>query len=765
GAVLGTPPYMAPEQAHGSVGAADRRSDVYSLGATLYEILTGELPFSGSPTELLLKTLREEPRPPRKVQPQLPQDLETIVLKCLEKEPRRRYGSARALAEDLRRYLDGEPIRAVPSGPWTRVLKKVKKHRALTAVALAAAVAVTVFAALALEARWQAARRAEAAQRFTAEVKDLEWLLRAARMSPLHDVRPQQRQVRRRLEELEGQISGSDAALLGPTRSALGRGYLSLGDLHLALRHLEEAWQAEYRPPEVAYALGLVYGRLFQTELDAARGISDRRAREAAEEQARQRFRDPALERLAAARGAAAVVPAYVEGLIAFCDGDSEAALAASGRALEEAPWLYEAELLAGDIHTGKGNAHRSAGEHEPAFRAYDQAEEAYHQASRMAESATAPYLSLCQLMAQRMELELYGPGGDAERLLEAGLEDCRTGLEADPEDVDLHLGIGALWRLLGIQLADRGAEPSHAWEQVSLHARRAVELDPTEARGWQQIAAVHSDRARLLAEVGEDPGAEFQAAIEAAEKSASLARNPWIYLNSLGANHTRLGEYQMEHGEDPSPAFHRAIEIFHQATEADPGYGYAFNNLGRSHTFLARYLGSRGRDPRPDLARAVEAYHEAVALNEENAYAWNNLGVAQMDLGRVTLEQGDDPQAELRQAMDSFLRTQSINPVYAPAYNNLGMSRLFLARFQLSRGQDPDATLTSAEPPLEETIRLHPRAFQPHVNLGRVETVRARYALERGSSPLPALERSRAHYEAGLERNRSYAAGLGELG
>src|SRR5207253_5243333 len=111
GDVLGTPSYMAPEQARGQTEHLVRRSDVYSLGATLYELLCGEPPIKGEAVmEVLMNVVKKEAIPLRQVDSFIPVDLETIVMKCLEKEPQQRYDSAKALAEDLHRYLAGEPI-------------------------------------------------------------------------------------------------------------------------------------------------------------------------------------------------------------------------------------------------------------------------------------------------------------------------------------------------------------------------------------------------------------------------------------------------------------------------------------------------------------------------------------------------------------------------------------------------------------------------------------------------------------------------------
>jgi WD40 repeat protein len=164
GAVMGTPGYMSPEQANGRRGTITTATDVYGLGAVLYALLTGKAPFSGeSVVDTLTRVKEQPPEPPRKHNPKLPRDLDVICLKCLEKDPRRRYSSAAALADDLRAWLESRPIAARAVGTLERAALFVHRKPVLAAAyGLTAAVVFLLGFGGTIARLWRAAENARA---------------------------------------------------------------------------------------------------------------------------------------------------------------------------------------------------------------------------------------------------------------------------------------------------------------------------------------------------------------------------------------------------------------------------------------------------------------------------------------------------------------------------------------------------------------------------------------------------------------------------
>jgi serine/threonine-protein kinase len=413
-ATVGTPAFMPPEQLRGA--APEPRMDVYALGVTLFECLTGRVPFqSDSFPDLVRSVLQEEPPPPRRLNPRIAPDLEAIVLQCLEKEPARRYATAALLAEDLDRFLRGEAVEARPPSAARRLARRLGRHRALALGGAVAAAGLLGGAGLALWVRREATGAASVLSHLEGERARL---LESRRQAELRIAREEGRRAAVAEAALATTLEGQVAAY-----SRVVDTYPDAWDVRIAraraLRALCHERRARGRNPESARAAAL--GALADLEEAGESTAGSPGAWPVLLLQAellRLDLKDEPATTAAYARLAETAGPLgdYARARVALADGDVERAHALASVVLEVRPDLSPARVLLAEVLLLRGRA-----------------EDAIAQLDQVAAGPSAD-VEAVRLLGEALLALGHDEGAERQAL---------RAVELDPEDGAAHLLLG----------------------------------------------------------------------------------------------------------------------------------------------------------------------------------------------------------------------------------------------------------------------------------------------------------------------------------
>ncbi|QRO02891.1 protein kinase [Archangium violaceum] len=756
GSVLGTPHYMAPEQARGEVGRLDRRADVYSLGATFYHLLTGVLPIPGSNSlEVLSNIAAQEPRPPRSLNPDLPADLEAIILKCMEKDRSARYDSARALAEDLDRFLNGEPVLARPTGLWYRLRKKARKHRAFVAMAAGAlALVLLALGGAGLRLR-QAERRAALELRSTELVAEIDALAGRPYLLPLHDTSADRERIRTWMRQLDAELLETEDADKGPVHYALGMGHHALGDEAKALAQLESAWQRGYQTPRVAFALAEVMGRMYQVLLlEVERSYQQQRKREdpgdtsagqrreARKKDLVRRYREPARAYLEKSEGAP-VPPSYVAALGSFLEDRPDDALVRLDTLGEKELEFYAAPRLRGDILLARALQRWNQGEPEKARADFDASRQAYTRAADIGRSDPAVHHAMAQLESSVMDTELYGQG-NVEPSFERGLQAVARVLQSAPDHYEARVLQARFHRRLAEFRATQGKDVGEPARNALEAARAAQKLAPDRPEAWMEMGRGYWRLGRERQSHNEDPREQLGKAVESLDNIASKDQSYEFHV-LRGLIFKTWSEYEAQNGRDSLPMLDKAIASYRGAIQMDESQ--MLGRLDLINAYLLRASRSNGPEPAGDLEQARVALVTARALNPRHVVLHDYEGRYHVQLAGSSRARGGDARPEWEKALEVYQRGLAINAGSVSLLNGKGVVLVELAQEAWEHGEEPAPWLEQAQATCEEAIRVAPRKFSAYNNLGWVNARRARYSVFRGEDPAPAVRAAERAY------------------
>ena len=480
GQIMGTPGYMSPEQAKGLTHLVDRRCDVFALGIVLYELITGRQPFGGgsdSAAEVLLAIAEASFEPIRGPLPEVGEDLEAIVERCLAKEPEDRYDSMRALGADLERYLAGRSL-AVRTGLIPSV-RAALQRRSLGWPLAVAALLLTIVGVVSWRGVAEARHRRAADEHLEAALQ-ISNLARRAHLSEVGDLRATRGEIELRVATVQGELDRAAPRVGAAAHYVLGIAALELGAALDAIEHLSATWEGGLRTDEVASSLVAAAAE----RRGLVSSIVDLSGASPLPEALPEGLRSQLAAVLAA--GGGGVPNELAEAQRAWLDGRHRDVLEQVQEATAREPWRYESLLLASDSAVELA---REAAEESERRRWSDQAARALEAAAEQGRSDPRVYDRLCALGLART---VAGGGARTE-----ALEPCRRSLRLDPlrYEPQLLIALGTL-RLGGEQ--EEGADEEGAEEEG-----QAARPDLARAAEAVEVAARLAPDDPLVALVG----------------------------------------------------------------------------------------------------------------------------------------------------------------------------------------------------------------------------------------------------------------------
>lgn len=675
GSILGTPDYMSPEQAIGKLNKIDARSDIFSLGATLYHVLTGLPPFKSEELyQILNKVINKDPIMPRRLNKNIPLDMETICLKCMEKEKFRRYQAAGELSHDLKKYLEGEPIAARRTGHLSKLWMKAKKNK-IASVSMAAVVAIllVIGAVKIISDKMTVSKINEYRAAAKEEMQENNFAKASETLNRLLVLLPEDAEAKKMLkvcrEEIaKSQLSKTEKESWDRAKAVFDRGMLGARKPEERIKIANEALKIYPKFGDAFQVLGFAYKDLKQY--------------------------DKAYEYFTKAIEATPTLAYsyYQKGWIAaFVWGNFEKALPDFKKVLEHDPNSDIGYFSQGVIYSMKGDHDQGIIYYDKAIQLNPEYQDAY-----------------------RNRATSYSHKGDFKK----ALKDFDKAIDLDPDDEAVYNNRGGAYRKTG--------DNKHAIEDFS----RAIQLNPGFPNAWYNLA-VSYEQEKLFDKAIENYSAvitlnqDFVGEAYRHRGNVYYERNEYDnaiadYTQALRFNDKNADVYVCRgicHSKKGD--IDRALDDFNQALKLNPknpeiygNRGNAFiaeNNLDKALADYSRAVELSPGEPKwhnnrgivyyrkKEYEKAISDYNRALELDPKFANAYYHRGLAFSDKN------------EYDKALSDFNKAIEFNPDEGLSYSKRGYIYLEIKN-------DPDKALAD----LNKAVELIPNYVEARFDRGK---------------------------------------------
>lgn len=704
GIIKGTPQFMSPEQAMCDSAAIDARTDIYSLGATMYYLVTHMVPVDGNDlVEIVKKITQDEPRPPRRIRPDIPAEVEAIIQKAMSREKGGRYRTAKDMADDIGRFLAGEATTARPPSTARKMLITIRKKRKPIGVAVAA---VAVIAAILIFVLFEKEKRsaAEAETRKQKEVSDKLVNTFLDQLSKLHLRAIEMRRKGARNDELRLMVE-SGTQLYSQLRDmhirdarvhySLGRLYRIIGDDKRAEAELSLAFDL----PDARFEMGIIQALQYISEMEDLHQEWLRRESE-------KRFK--------------------------------------FGGGLPQRP--PDRELESGQAKSLRESCVKNIGASD-AGRGIA----AYVNGNR--DEAEKLFKESLDDDAKLFLAEIYLASGRFSNVVEL----LTPAIEADKGNSAYFFKRGQVHHWFAIMRLNSGQDPGEMFERSIADFSEATRLRSEDIEAWTWRGIEYMDWGIYKRRRGLDPASDYSKAESDFEQAVKLSASgrrsarPWINRGNIRIN---MGWNLQASGKDPSQKYAQSIEDYEEAAKIG-GVSYdTAKNLGGVRLNWGLYKNHTGENPTENYLAAIKSFEQAIKLNAAGIEAWMSRGIAFMNLGAFKQDHGDDPAEMYENARADYNEALRIAPNDAAVHHWRGTLLSNWANFDQKSGRDPEQLYVDAIADLEASIAANPSHAEVLVSCGYARTRLANYRIGKGQKADDVLKAAIADFDSAIKVN-----------